>query len=391
MAHPISNLPGLMTIAMAQFRNWPNALRSASSEFKSSKPLSAATLVKFQNIEKAVRKESETRESKFLEGLDKYRDSKFVGPQTSPATTILKGKYCNLRFYHSGNRKEAEKRPLVICIPSLVNKYYILDLMPQTSLVQQFNSDALDVCIVEWHEPEDKDCDLSVEDYVLALLESLQMHWEYINRPLTILGYCLGGVIATAIANLFPRVQGLCLLATPWDFSHYSFAKMDSEQRSNLQKKINAAPLFAAENVQSLCYLANACRIIRQFSKFSDSNSIRDEMNFVAMQHWANDGVDVTRKTAQQCLLDWPRDNPLEKGEWQIGGQVIDPSELSIPVFAAIPTRDNIVPYDCAIALVNKLENVTLITPSSGHVGMVAGLEQRDRMMLPLRRWLRQF
>jgi len=323
--------------------------------------------------------------------LDRYRDSKFVGPQLTPATTVIEAKSCNLRFYHSGNRKEAEKKPLILCIPSLVNKYYILDLTPQTSLVQQFNSDAFDVCVVEWHEPSGNDCDMGVEDYLLHLLESLQEHWEIINRPLMVLGYCLGGIMAAALACLFPRVQGLALLATPWDFSQYSFAKMSDEQRETLSQKVDNSPLFPAENVQSLCYLANACRVINQFSRFAESNSIRGEMNFVAMQHWANDGVDISRKVAQQCLIDWPKENPLIDGKWSIGGQPIKPEQLSIPVFCAIPTHDNIVPYDCAIALVNKIKNVTLITPSSGHVGMVAGIEQRDRMMLPMRRWMRQF
>ena len=391
MAHPINNLPGLMTIAMAQFRNWPAALKNVNNEFKFSKPLSAANLAQYQSIENAVRKESETRESRFLKGLDRYRDSKFIGPQLSPTTSIIKAKSCNLRFYHSGNRKVAEKRPMVLCIPSLINKHYILDLTPQASLVQQMNKDAFDVCMIEWHEPSDKNCDMGVEDYILHLLESLQEHWDAVNRPLIVTGYCLGGIIATALACLFPRVQGLSLLATPWDFSHYSFAKMDEAQRAGLKDKIDKQPLFAAENVQSLCYLANACRVIKQFSRFAESSSIRDEMNFVAMQHWANDGVDVTRRVARQCLLDWPKENPLHKGEWKIHGQPIRPEDLKIPVFAAIPTHDNIVPYDCAISLANKMDNLTLVTPASGHVGMVAGVEQRDRMMLPMRRWMRQF
>ncbi len=380
-----------MSIADAQFKNWPAALRGASSEFTSSKPLSVASLSKLQLLEKAIQKESETRESKFRKGLDRYRNSKFIGPQLSPATTILEGKHCNLRFYKSSNRKEAERRPLLLCIPSLVNKYYILDLTPQTSLVQHFNRESLDVCIVEWHTPIGEDAKMGVDDYVISLLETLQEHWEFINRPLLTLGYCLGGVIATALTCLFPRVMGLALLATPWDFSHYSFAKMNSEQRHSLKEKIKKAPLFASENVQSLCYLANAGRVINQFSKFSEASSIRDEMNFVAMQHWANDGVDVTQTVAEQCLLDWPRDNPLPKGVWEVGGQVIRTNELNIPIFAAIPTRDKIVPYECAVPLVDGMDNVTLITPSSGHVGMVAGLEQGDRMLLPMKRWMAQF
>jgi len=376
---------------MAQFRNWPSVLKNVSNEYTSSKASSVTTLEKFQVMEKAVRRESEMRESKFLKGLDRYRDSKFIGPQLSPPTTVLEGKHCNLRFYTSSNRKRAEQRPLVLCAPSVVNKFYILDLTPQTSMVQYISRDSFDVCVVEWHTPKDADAEMGVEEYTLALLETLQMHWDAINRPLLTLGYCLGGVIATALTCLFPRVKGMILLAAPWDFSYYSFAQMTEAQRDDLRGRIQENPLFSSEHVQSLCYLANASRIINQFSRFADSSSIRDEMNFVALQHWANDGVDVTRKLALQCLVDWPLHNPLPKGEWSVSGQAIQPRMLDIPVFAAIPTKDNIVPYNCAIALVDKLKDVTLITPSSGHVGMVAGLEQRDRMMLPMRRWLEQF
>jgi polyhydroxyalkanoate synthase len=345
----------------------------------------------FQKIEKAVRAESETRESKFLKGIERYQNSKFIGPQESEPTTILEGDHCNLRFFASGDRKRAEKKPLLLAIPSLVNKHYILDLMPQTSVVQHFNHEDFDVCLVEWHAPTDEDHSMGVEDYTLALLSTLQMHWEVIDRPILTLGYCLGGVLSTALACLFPRVVGMVLLATPWDFSLYSFAKMDGEQRQSLRQKIEKNPRFAAEHVQSLCYLANATRVISQYSEFADSNNMRGEMNFVAIQHWANDGVDVTQAVARQCLLDWPTDNPLVKGEWEVSGQPIRPEELDIPVFAAIPTRDNIVPYKCAVPLADKIKNMTLITPSSGHVGMVAGIEQSERLMLPLKRWAEQF
>lgn len=263
--------------------------------------------------------------------------------------------------------------------------------MPETSLVRLFLEDGFDVCMVDWHVPTAEQKSMSTADYVLSLMNSLQEYWDYFNRPLLAVGYCLGGVLATALACLFERVQGLALLATPWDFNYYPFAQMTQEQRTPLQEKVNASPLFSAEDIQSLCYVANAVRIVNQFSRFSELNSVIEEMNFVAIQHWANDGVDVTQKVAQECLIDWPLHNTLMKEEWAVDGETIKPRQLDIPVFAAIPTRDNIVPYECAMGLIDQLSNVSLITPSSGHVGMVAGVAQRERLVLPLQRWMSEF
>ena len=394
MLHPINNLPGLMSVAMTQFRSWPSVLKNVNSASTSSKPFSVTDLGKYQQVERALQAESKHRESLFRKGLERYQHSPLSGPQVSAPTSILEGKHCNLRFYLSANRQKAEARPLMLCIPSLINKYYILDLTPQSSLVRHLNAEGWDVVLVEWHAPKAEDTEMGVEDYVLALMETLQIHWDYLDRPLLVLGYCLGGMVATALACLFERISGLLLLATPWNFSHYAFAKMQDDQRESFQKQVESSALFASEKVQSLCYLANAGRVVSQFSRFADGQYHRthqEEKNFVAIQHWANDGVDITRKVAQQCLINWPQQNAPYKGEWKVDGYPIRPRELTLPVFAAVPTRDNIVPYECAIGLVDRMQDVTLITPSSGHVGMVAGLKQRERMLLPLERWLAEF
>src|SRR3546814_9428720 len=37
-------------------------------------------------------------------------------------------------------------------------------------------------------------------------------------QPIYVVGYCMGGLLATALAQLNPNVKRLILLATPWDF-----------------------------------------------------------------------------------------------------------------------------------------------------------------------------
>ena len=113
------------------------------------------------------------------------------------------------------------KGPVVLVVPSLINRYYILDLLPERSFVRHLVGQGLRPVVVDWGEPGSDELDFGLRDYVVGRLEAaFGAAAEIAGAPIGILGYCMGGLLALALA-LRRQAELACvaLLATPWDFT----------------------------------------------------------------------------------------------------------------------------------------------------------------------------
>lgn len=338
----------------------------------------------------ALHQEALKRSHQFQSGILRYLHSPMPKPQTSADAVMNPHDALKFHYYVSAD-ENARKRPLLFLIPSLVNKHYILDLRPEASLVRHLTALGFDAVLVEWPIPTESDGDLTTADYVEMLLAHLQRHWDKLDRPLLTIGYCMGGVLALALAQLFPRVQSLALLATPWDYSQYPVADLKNEQEDSTQKWVEESPLFSQEALQWLIYLSHPYRLYLRFSRFALEQDAARISSFVALEHWANDGVPISRAVARECLITWPREHTLLHSKWKVAGELINPSQLKVPCFLAVPEKDCIVPPEVSLPLVEKLQcPVTLYRPQAGHVGMIAGMK-RHQLWGALENWLMQF
>lgn len=375
-----------MGLVQSQLMSWPIGLNSASNDSL----LSNLSSDKKNNpaLHGYLHQEAIRRNQLFCGGVLRYQHSPLPGPQPS-AHTIL-NPHDALKFhYYASDHPEAAHKPVIFLIPSLVNKYYILDLRPEASLSRYLVSLGMDVIVVEWPVPSESDSQLSSADYVEMLLDHLQRHWDKINRSLITIGYCMGGVLALALTQLFSRVKALALLATPWDYTHYPLARNDPAQQKLLSQWVEASPLFSHEALQLLIYLANPYRLYLRFSRFAQEENEEMIASFVALEHWANDGVPISQAVARECLITWPQEKTLLKNQWKVCGETINPLQITAPCFMAIPQQDYIVPPEVSMPLATMLPNRVLHHPCTGHVGMIAGMK-RYQLWEPLGKWLNQ-
>ena len=116
---------------------------------------------------------------------------------------------------HLGHGEDTAKA--VVLIPSLVNSHHILDLAERTSLARYLASRGHDPWLVDWGQPQAGDhmLDLGghIEHRLLPMLRSIE-------RPCILVGYCLGGTIAIAAAQLLPALA-VATIAAPWQFDNY--------------------------------------------------------------------------------------------------------------------------------------------------------------------------
>jgi polyhydroxyalkanoate synthase len=188
----------------------------------------------------AVRKAIESNGKSLSRGLD-YLSNELAVRQThlSPPEALLLGKdiactpgkiiFQNHLFeliQYSASTKSVKQHPILI-VPPFINKYYVLDLRPENSLVRFLVNQGMTVFMISWKNPSSpRDGAMTWNDYVhdgvhQAIRTCLNV---YAERRLNIAGYCVGGTLtSTAIPALDKitrrRIASLTLFNTLIDYS----------------------------------------------------------------------------------------------------------------------------------------------------------------------------
>jgi polyhydroxyalkanoate synthase subunit PhaC len=324
--------------------------------------------------------------ARFLAGLHAYWRHPYRRGLAEPPTLWSEGA---TRLLDYG---PADGLPLLV-VPSLINRAYILDLAPGRSLLRHLAEQGLRPLLVDWGEPGPAERRMTLDDYLRDRLEAaLDATRHATRRRPVVLGYCMGGLLAVALAlRRQDDLGGLVLLATPWDFHAEPIAP---GLRGLLAASVTGAGLaggLPVELIQTLFAGIDPLAVPRKFARFAALDPCSpDARIFVAVEDWLNDGVALGAEVARECLLGWYLENCPARGAWRVGGQAVRPERLSVPSLVAIPTRDRIVPPASAAALAARLPHATVLEPEGGHVGMIVAGSARRRLWAPLVAWLRR-
>src|SRR5579875_2663533 len=103
---------------------------------------------------------------------------------------------------------EKKRYPIpILCIYALINRSYVLDLLPGNSLVEYLVNQGFDVYLLDWGTPGEEDRRLNFEHYVLDYIARavIKVLYHARARQCTLLGYCMGGTMSVIYAALFPN------------------------------------------------------------------------------------------------------------------------------------------------------------------------------------------
>lgn len=339
-------------------------------------------------LRSAAESEAKDRVTGFLQGVLRYKETPYKRDVTEFPVVMTKG---SSRLLDCGGKQGA---PLVLLVPSLINRYYILDLTPELSLARYLKAQGMHAYIVDWGVPGETEQGYNCASYVSEHLAAMA---EYIKRSddqhLTLAGYCMGGLLTLALACARPDlVNALACFATPWDYSVPDFPRiaLPEAELANIKKYIAARETLPAETIHTLFHLASPYAFqnkLRDFQRMKAGS--REMQDFLAIEQWVQDGVPMTRGVAEDCLIAWGQQNHTAKLQWRACGRVVNPSQLTMPVFIVAPTEDRIVPASCALPLPKLCRNATVKAPASGHVSMVVGKHRRSALWEPFSTWLK--
>ncbi len=278
----------------------------------------------------------------------------------------------------------------VLFVPSLVNRAYILDLMPEASMLRWLAGHGAHPYLLDWGWPGAVERGFTLTDYIAGRLERAM---AAIEGPVVLAGYCMGGLLALAAAGRQPeKVRAIALLATPWDFhaADPEAARRLGALLPALEPMLQFGGSLPIDALQTLFTMLDPHGVGEKFRGFAaeDKSSARAS-RFVAMEDWLADGVPLAAPVARETLAGWYGANLPARREWRVAGLAVDPTRLTMPSFCAIPARDRLVPPASALPLAALLPGARVVQPAAGHVGMVAGTHAQTALWEPFADWLR--
>ena len=336
-------------------------------------------------LARAIDLEARGRLDRFLTGVERYRDHPYSRGLDEPDPIWTDGNACLRRFGDTG--------PAVLLITSLINRSYILDLGSQRSFARWLAARGFRCYLLDWRAPGDRERAYTIDDYVTGPLEgALDAAIGDSRGKVSVLGYCMGGLLALALAlRRRPDVSSLVLLATPWDF-HADDAEQAAKLGTAMRLFEPQLALLGELPTDSLQYLF--CTLdpflgVRKFTAFAGLDMESDAAKrFVALEDWLNDGVPLAAPVARACAFDWYEENQPGRGAWRIDGAPVRPEDWDGPTYVVIPAADRIVPPASAEGLAKTLPNAVVKRPRAGHIGMIAGRGVTRSIWTPLANWL---
>jgi len=370
---------------------WSGALPLWRPEFRPQMQALDAALHEVEPKAFAAALESEIRArfERLAVGIESYRRHPFRRSPSLPPSLWQEGT-TRLLDYRLPARAAG---PVVLAVPSLINRAHILDLTAERSLMRALAAAGTRPLLVDWSAPSDLERGFSLTDYIAGRLEqALDRVLAEVGGPVVLLGYCMGGLLAVALAQRRGRdLAGLACLATPWDFhaERPSQAKLLGASLTLLEPLLHNIGELPVDAIQALFAGVDPLQVIRKFVGFAglDPESERARL-FVAVEDWLNDGVPLAASVARECLAGWYGANTPAAGEWRVAGEVVDPAALDLPSLVVIPDQDRIVPPASAEALARVLPRAEALRPAAGHIGMIVGGGAVDRLYRPLIDWL---
>lgn len=370
--------------------DWKPACRDAAAELE---PLLRAAPA--EPLAQAVLEAALRRLARVQDGIERYAAA--PPPRPDPPGPLF-WQCGTTRIHDVGPQPARTGAPAILLVPSLVNRAHILALGPgPLGLAGWLAGQGFRPLLLDWDRPGRQERGFAIADYVERRLRpALQaVRAAGGDTPPLVLGYCMGGLLAlAALLREGPgAARALALVAVPWDFGldplFAATGRMLCAQEAPLRAWIRSRGELPPEFLQALFVLRDPSLPLRKFPAFAalPEGSAEAEA-FRALEGWANDGVPLAGPVAEECLFDWFGRNSPALGAWQVCGQDMVPERLDLPVFAAIASRDRLVPAASATALARRIPGATTLTVAGGHVGMVAGPGAAAGLWRPLSDWL---
>ena len=278
-------------------------------------------------------------------------------------------------------------RPLLV-VPPCINKFYIMDLQPDNSLIRFMVEQGNTVFLVSWRNPTEAQGHLGWDDYLeQGPIEALRVAREITRvKQLNVLGFCVGGTIVTsALAVLKARgddaAASLTLLTTLLDFSDTGEIGLFIDEQALLTREstIGQGGLLPARDLQNTFSFLRANDLVWNYVQ---NNYLKGQKpQAFDLLYWNSDSTNLPGPFACWYMRNMYLDNSLRvPGKLSMCGEKANLGCLEMPVYLLATREDHIVPWQSAYLSTRLLSGrKRFVLGASGHIAGVINPARKNK------------
>ncbi|KVD75523.1 poly-beta-hydroxybutyrate polymerase [Burkholderia sp. ABCPW 14] len=276
------------------------------------------------------------------------------------------------------------ERPLLI-VPPCINKFYILDLQPENSLVAHALSCGHQVYLVSWRNADASVAHKTWDDYMgEGLLAAIDVVQQVSGREqINTLGFCVGGtMLATALAVLAARGEhpaaSMTLLTAMLDFSDTGILDVFiDEAHVQMREQTIGGKNGATPGLMRGVEFANTFSFLRPNDlvwNYVVDNYLKGRTPApFDLLYWNSDSTSLPGPMYAWYLRNTYLENKLREPDGlTVCGEPVDLSRIDLPTFIYGSREDHIVPWQTAYESTSLLTGpLKFVLGASGHIAGV--------------------
>lgn len=313
----------------------------------------------------------------------------------TPRDVLLRDGTATLYRFRSNVPAGAPRTAPVLLVPSMINRWYVLDLRRGFSVAEACVAGGLDTWLLDWGVPRDEDRYLTWEEAVQRLDRMVRRVLRVTGaKQVTLLGYCMGATLSAVHAALEPsRYAGFVNLLGPLDFSHAGLLGLMTDPRWFDAELVAAAGNVSPQQMQA------GFTLLRPTQQLSKIVTLVDKafdpafrQSFDALETWASDNIAFPAAAYRTYITELYQQNLLIQGKHYVGGRRVDLGQITCPLLTISAEKDTICPPAAAGALNAAVgsKQTTLVNVPGGHVGAVVGSRAAEKLYPTLVGWMRE-
>ena len=294
---------------------------------------------------------------------------------TTPGAVVFQNELIQLVQYEAST-PTVGTRPLLMVPPS-VNKFYIMDLQPDNSLVAHAIANGHTVFMLSWRNVGPEQGHLGWDDYLqTGIFEALRVVREITGADaINTLGFCVGGtILATALAALARRGErpaaSMTLMTTLLDFSEPGVLGVFVDEASIAlrEKTIGGGGILPGRDLATTFSFLRPNDLVWNYYV---NNYLKGEQPpAFDLLYWNSDSTNLPGPMYCWFLRHMYLQNELRIPDRLVcAGEPIDLRRIDIPSFVFGAREDHIVPWGAAYGGARLLAgNVRFVLGASGHI-----------------------
>ena len=275
--------------------------------------------------------------------------------------------------------EKVHERPFLL-VPPCINKFYILDLQPDNSLIRYAVSQGHRTFVISWRNPDASCAHLTWDDYIeRAVIEAIGVVQEIAGAAqINALGFCVGGtMLATALAVLAARgqkpVASATLLTTLLDFSDTGILDVfiDEAFVKSREAKMGQGGLLKGQELAATFSFLRPNDLVWNYVV---GNYLKGETPpAFDLLYWNSDATNLPGPWYAWYLRNtYLENNLIQPGKLTVCGEKIDFGHLDLPVYIYGSREDHIVPINASYAATKVLPgDKRFVMGASGHIAGV--------------------